>query len=1077
MEIPSLNQSTTIPQLLQLHYERKSDQPLYVFAEEGKQQVTAIQYLEFVRASHRAAHLIRPNRSGLSGQVVAIMALVDTIVYTAVVAGLIEAGLIPLLISPRNTPSAVINLIQKSGATRLLTTNHTLHDLLDRIKAEMMSLRDPLYDFVFEEVPSLQELFPKLGKEILEDPFEAYPPSSKYPGPDDCAIYLHSSGSTGLPKAIPLTHSIILKCWGTGATSTVFHQHGLRVGGMSLPTFHAIGLWIQLFIPLHTGITVGVYPPVVRKLQDTPFMTTPDSVIEHLRRTRCDSCMAIPSMIKIWAQEPSHINVLRSLKVLMFGGGSLPLASGDNLVSKGVHLRALYGGTEIGIPVTWTLEDSDEDWAWHRFGDNVNIRWFAQGDGSFELQVLNSDTYPPAVKNLRDINGYATSDLWWPHPSKDGLWSIGGRVDDVIIHSSGEKTVPGLFEEVLGESPIIIGCIMFGQQRDQPGVLVEPSPENVIDSNDLAQVSKFRNMIWPVVVKANEIVPAFSRVFKEMILITSPTKALPRSGKGTVLRKAACKEYAKEIDQIYDAVELNITNSSVGPLSIWNITTVQHWLTEQVEELCYHTVDPSSNLFDHGFDSLCATILRVRIINTLRIGSKSAFFTADIGAIANNMVYINPTIASLAGTIMELIHGTNQTLLHPSHEEVIQEMIALYSQGLNSLFSPTSDASVSSETVVLLTGSTGNLGAQILADLLKDKAVSYVYTLNRPSATKSVQQRHQERFKDRDFDLNLLSSDKLVTLEGETFHRQLGLPDAVYNKLQRCLTMVIHTAWKLDFNLPLSSFEPLVHGTRNLIDLACSSYYASSLRFLFTSSIGAAQSWKSSLMGLYPETLVLDPKYAVGGGYGESKYITERILAKSGLHASSLRIGQITGGNPNGAWAMSDWVPIIIKSSLSLGMLPDHSGSVSWVPTNTISRAILDIGFAEENPPMAINLVHPHPVPWSSLMESIRESLIIAKHLPYDALRMVSFHKWLQALETASASATLETLRDIPAAKIIEFLRTLGEFNEEAPETEVGGLSLATDHIQRISQQMRELEPIGSHEANLWVEYWVQHGI
>ncbi|KAF9064552.1 hypothetical protein BDP27DRAFT_1405295 [Rhodocollybia butyracea] len=1009
MEIPSLNQSTTIPQLLRFHHERKSDQPLYIFAEEGEHQVTTVQYLEFVRASHRAAHLIRPNRSGSNRQVVAIMALVDTIVYTAVVAGMIEAGLIS-------------------------------------VEAELTSSRDHLYNVAFEEVPALHELFPKLGKETREDPFNPYPAPLSYPNPDDCAIYLHSSGSTGLPKAIPLTHSIISKCWG------------------------ASGLLFQLFIPLYTGITIGIYPPVVRTPQDTPFMITPYTAIDHLQKTACDACMTIPAMIKIWAQSSSHINVLRSLKVLIFGGGALPPALGDELVSNGVHLRAVYGTTEIGIPVAWTLEDNVDDWNWHRFGDNVNIRWLAQKEpeGSFELQIIDSDTYPPAMKNLFDIDGYATSDLWRPHPTKKGLWSISGRVDDVIIHSSGEKTVPGLFEEIVGESPLIMNCIMFGQERDQPGALVEPSPGNVIDINDLAQVSEFRNRIWPMIVKANEIVPAFSRVFKEMVLVTSSTKPLPRSGKGTVLRKVAYKEYAKEIDQIYEIVEFNVTSSTVEPPLIWNATMVQRWLAEQVKELCHLTVDPFSNLFDNGFDSLCATILRVRIIHALRIGSNESVFKADLGAISQNIVYTNPTVASLSKYIMELTRGANRTSLHISHEEAIQDMISVHSQGMDPPFTASSTASTSSETVVLLTGSTGNLGAEILAELLENEAIAQVYAFNRPSSTKSVQQRHQERFKDRALNLNLLSSDKLVMLEGETFHQQLGLPDRVYSELQNCVTMIIHTAWMVDFNLPLLSFEPLVHGTRNLIDLARSSCHASSVRFLFTSSIGAAQSWRSDLKGPYPETLVLDPQYAVGGGYGESKYVTERILAKSGLHVSSFRVGmfvsqylsrQIAGGSPNGAWAMRDWIPMIIKSSLSLGMLPDHSGSVSWAPINAIAKAILDVGFAEEDPPLAINLVHPHPVPWSSLMGSIRNALIIAKQLPSDALKMVPFPEWLQDLEQASANATFQTLVEMPAAKITEFLRTVSESNDL--EGEVGGATLATDHIQRISQQMRELGLLG----------------
>ena len=38
-----------------------------------------------------------------------------------------------------------------------------------------------------------------------------------------------------------------------------------------------------------------------------------------------------------------------------------------------------------------------------------------------------------------------------------------------------------------------------------------------------------------------------------------------------------------------------------------------------------------------------------------------------------------------------------------------------------------------------------------------------------------------------------------------------------------------------------------------------------------------------------------------------------------------MRIGQIAGG-PNGSWATTDWVPIIVKSSIALGSLPNSIG-------------------------------------------------------------------------------------------------------------------------------------------------------
>lgn len=95
--------------------------------------------------------------------------------------------------------------------------------------------------------------------------------------------------------------------------------------------------------------------------------------------------------------------------------------------------------------------------------------------------------------------------------------------------------------------------------------------------------------------------------------------------------------------------------------------------------------------------------------------------------------------------------------------------------------------------------------------------------------------------------------------------------------------MIIHNAWRLDFNLALPSFEGNIRGTRNLIDFARSSRHASTLRFLFTSSVSSAQSWDRG-KGPYPEEVQADATYAVGGGYGEGKYVTERVRALSSYH-------------------------------------------------------------------------------------------------------------------------------------------------------------------------------------------------
>ena len=61
-------------------------------------------------------------------------------------------------------------------------------------------------------------------------------------------------------------------------------------------------------------------------------------------------------------------------------------------------------------------------------------------------------------------------------------------------------------------------------------------------------------------------------------------------------------------------------------------------------------------------------------------------------------------------------------------------------------------------------------------------------------------------------------------------------------------------------------------------------------------------------------------------------FITDslQLLVGSGLDVTSLRVGQVSGGHQNGAWAVTDWVPIMVKSSLALGMLPLSTGVICF---------------------------------------------------------------------------------------------------------------------------------------------------
>ena len=110
--------------------------------------------------------------------------------------------------SPRNPVPAVLNLLKKTSCHRVITTKETLKSLLQGVSSALRE-SDPGYELSIEQVPSLQTLFPRLGQETEEDPFTPYPEIEV--SLNDTALYIHSSGTTGLPKAIPLTQRYMIQ--------------------------------------------------------------------------------------------------------------------------------------------------------------------------------------------------------------------------------------------------------------------------------------------------------------------------------------------------------------------------------------------------------------------------------------------------------------------------------------------------------------------------------------------------------------------------------------------------------------------------------------------------------------------------------------------------------------------------------------------------------------------------------------------------------------------------------------------------------------------------------------------------
>ncbi|THH29272.1 hypothetical protein EUX98_g4926 [Antrodiella citrinella] len=259
-------------------------------------------------------------------------------------------------------------------------------------------------------------------------------------------------------------------------------------------------------------------------------------------------------------------------------------------------------------------------------------------------------------------------------------------------------------------------------------------------------------------------------------------------------------------------------------------------------------------------------------------------------------------------------------------------------------------------------------------------------------------------FSERKLPKSLLTNGKLVALTADHGRSDLGLGPDVLGEMKRSTTHVIHNAWNLDFNLSISSFESNIAYTRTLLDICATCQNA--VRLLFTSSVGSVGNWDVA-KGKVPEEMLQNINFDGVSGYSASKAIVQvlSLASEKGLAATSLRIGQISGASKSGSWAVSDWVPIIVISSVKLKCLPALDGDVAWMLVDTVCHTITDMMLSEGSPEV-VNVVHPHPVPWNEMFEGINEAL--SERLP-----IIPFHGWLSKVEALSTNATAIILNEV----------------------------------------------------------------
>lgn len=388
------------------------------------------------------------------------------------------------------------------------------------------------------------------GKDIEDYPFQGTFAEVK----NKPWVILHTSGSTGIPKPVFVPHGVFasqdaqqLIPFLGGKPTWVDRTRGKRIF-IGLPLFHAACL-AKVAYSIYAGGIV-VLPPVGPMSADVV-----DSVFTH---GNVDGALIAPSLIMDLYKNPEYFsNMVQRLEFVSYIGGTISKTIGDDIASK-MELVTMFGATET-LSHAVEIHDNGDDWDYISYSPFTGHIYRPVGNGLSEMIIVRNpdlELFQGVFSTFPNLTEYGTSDLYEPHPTREGMWRFKMRGDDIICFNNAEKLNPITMEATISGHPKVHSAVIGGHGQFQACLLLEPKAY----PNTPEETRQFLDAVWPTVVEANKDCPAHGRIMKDFIMLTDPSRPLPRAGKDTVQRSAVFELYQNEFKAIYD--QLNKSNGS-----------------------------------------------------------------------------------------------------------------------------------------------------------------------------------------------------------------------------------------------------------------------------------------------------------------------------------------------------------------------------------------------------------------------------------------------------------------------------------------------------------------------------------
>ncbi len=365
-------------------------------------------------------------------------------------AGLPKGAPVPALLEA--SPEALALVLAGAATGRPIAplgprlTRHELAGCIERLAAPCLLTQPPFADIAAAVAVDLD-----LKVLVLDElPGRMLGSSGPLPvpGPGDTAVVLHTSGTTGHPKAVRCRHDRLARRCRLNAT-----LQQLRPGSVfatASPFHHIAGLG-NIMVALAAGAASVAVPR---------FTVEGWRELEPLGVTHA---LAVPTMVEMLLRQGAL--PLRTLRVMQYGASpihpdTLRTAMGQ---LPGAGFLTLYGQTE-GSPITWL---SPEDHRLAAAGREELLASVGRAAPGVEIRLAEGGGAGTGEVIARADHLFAADPDGWLHTGDlgriddDGYLYLAGRRGDMIIRG-GENVYPQEVENRLLEHPQVADAAVIG---------------------------------------------------------------------------------------------------------------------------------------------------------------------------------------------------------------------------------------------------------------------------------------------------------------------------------------------------------------------------------------------------------------------------------------------------------------------------------------------------------------------------------------------------------------------------------------------------------------------------------------